>query len=45
MKPNQTEPPNIKQIGGSAGHPDFLWRESEGSISLAVRFRRGDLIG
>jgi len=24
MKLNQTEPPNIKRIGDSAGHPDFF---------------------
>jgi hypothetical protein len=28
MKQNQTEPPNIKRIGDSAGHPDFLWRQT-----------------
>jgi hypothetical protein len=28
MKLNQTEPPNIKRIGDSAGHPDFLWRQT-----------------
>jgi hypothetical protein len=28
MKLNQTEPQNIKRIGDSAGHPDFLWRQT-----------------
>jgi len=44
MKLNLTEPPNIKRIGDSAGHPGFLWHKPEGSIFVAARFRRGDLI-
>jgi hypothetical protein len=44
MKLNQTESPNIKRVDDFAGHPDFLWRKPGGSISVAARFRRGDLI-